>query len=296
MKQTENKYSLSDGRNLGYHQYGDLNGFPVFAFHGLPGSRIWFKDDDEICKSLGIHLITVDRPGFGSSDQKKNRTFLDFSDDIQELSTSLGLTRYSVFGISGGGVYAAALAYKYPESIYKCGLISTVNRFENGKPPKEMASENRMVFFLSKRFPWLMKLLLNQQRKMIDKQPDSYVKAIMSNTKHLCAADRMIMEKRENAEFMVIHMGEAFKQGVEGTVTEAKLFSRDWGFHMNTIKVPIELWHGTDDTLSPVEPIKKLGDEIQNCKKNFVNRKGHFLTEYPDIWERILSSLKEKSS
>src|SRR5690606_42033350 len=90
---------------------------------------------------------------------------------------------------------------------------------------------------------------------------DNYVKAIMSNTKHLCAADRMIMEKRENAEFMVIHMGEAFKQGVEGTVTEAKLFSRDWGFHMNTIKVPIELWHGTDDTLSPVEPIKKRSEE-----------------------------------
>ena len=293
MKQTNNNYSLSDGRNLGYHQYGNLNGFPIFAFHGLPGSRIWFKDDDETCKSLGIHLITVDRPGFGMSDQKKNRTFLDFSDDIQELSNSLGFTKYSVFGISGGGVYAAALAYKYPESIQVCGLISTVNQFENGKPPKAMASENRSVFILSKRFPWLMKFLLNQQKKMIEKEPDRYIESIMTNTKHLCEADRAVMENRENAEFLIMHVGEAFKNGVEGTVTEAKLFMRNWGFNVRDIEVPIVLWHGTEDTLSPIEPIIELSEEIQNCKRNLVEGKGHFITEYPEVWSKILSSLKK---
>ena len=291
MKQAGKEYTLSDGRNLGYCEYGDLKGFPVFGLHGLPGSRIWFEEDDETCNSLGIHLITVDRPGFGNSDQKKNRTFLDFSDDIHELANSFDLTKFSVFGVSGGGVYSAALAYKYPESIHKCGLISTVNQFENGKPPKEMASENRTVFTLSKRFPWLMKFLLNQQRNLIEKQPEKYVESIMTNTKHLCEADRVIMEKRENAEFLVRHMGEAFKNGVEGTVFEAKLFTRHWGFEASQIKVPVELWHGTDDTLSPIEPIKKLGNEIPNCNHNFVESKGHFLTEYPKTWKKILSSL-----
>lgn len=292
MNHAGKKHTLSDGRNLGYHEYGELNGFPVFAFHGLPGSRIWFEEDDETCSSLGVRLLTVDRPGFGNSDQKKNRAFLDFSDDIHELANSLGLTKYSVFGVSGGGVYSAALAYKYPESIHKCGLISTVNQFEKGVPPKDMASENRTVFTLSKRFPWLMKFLLNQQKKLIEQQPKRYVASIMANTKHLCEADRVIMEKKENAEFLVMHMGEAFKNGVAGTVIEAKLFTQHWGFEASEIKVPVELWHGTEDTLSPINPVKKLGSEIPNCNQNFVKGKGHFLTEYPKIWKEILSCLK----
>jgi len=293
MSQATNKHTLSDGRSLGYHEYGDLNGFPVFAFHGLPGSRIWFKKDDETCNSLGIRLITVDRPGFGISDQKKNRTFLDFGDDILELSNALRLTKYSVFGVSGGGVYSAALAYKHPDSIHKCGLISTVNQFENGKPPKEMAAENRTVFNLSKRFPWLMKFIFNQQKSLIEKKPDRYVDSVMANTKHLCEADRIIMEERANAEFLVTHMGEAFKNGVMGTVLEAKLFTKHWGFEVSKIKTPVELWHGIEDTLSPIGPIKKLVKEIPNYNQNFVEGKGHFLTEYPEIWKKILLSLKD---
>lgn len=292
MNTADTIHTLSDGRKLGYHQYGDLNGFPIFALHGLPGSRIWFEQDDEAAVALGICLITIDRPGFGNSDPKKYPTFLDFPDDINELANGLGISEYSVFGISGGGVFAAATAYNYPKSIHKCGLISTVNQFENGKPPKEMASENRQVFTLSKRFPWLMRFLFNQQKKLIENQPERYVTSIMTNTKHLCDADKAVMEQRENAEFLVMHMGEAFKNGVAGTVSEAKLFTRPWGFDAGEIKVPVELWHGTEDTLSPIEPIKKLAHKIPNCNPNFVEGKGHFLTEYPEVWKQILSSLK----
>lgn len=61
---------LKDGRKLGVAQFGGIGGYPILAFHGTPGSRIWFKGDDKISHSLGIRLITVDRPGYGLSDPK----------------------------------------------------------------------------------------------------------------------------------------------------------------------------------------------------------------------------------
>ena len=197
MNRDNHIHILSDGRKLGFIEYGDLQGYPIFAFHGLPGSRIWFKKDDEESKILGIRLITVDRPGFGNSDQKPDRTFLQFSDDIYELSQSLDLEKYSVFGVSGGGVYAAACAYKYPDLIHKAGLISTVNQFKNGKPPKEMAFQNRIAFTLARRFPWLLTFLLNQQKKLMDNRPEKHVKSLRINIKHLCQSDREIMTKRK---------------------------------------------------------------------------------------------------
>lgn len=289
----DNQFTLSDGRKLAYIEYGDLTGFPIFALHGLPGSRIWFEENDEISHSMGIRLITIDRPGFGNSDQKKDRDFIDFSNDLRELTLYLKIKKFSVLGVSGGGVYAAACAYSNSQSIFKCGLISTVGQFKNGKPPKDMASENKNVFLLSRKFPWLLKLMLNQQKTFMDKKPAKYKFAIMSNTKHLCRSDRLIMEKEENAEFMLIHMKEAFKKGVKSTINEAKLFCKDWGFNVNQIEVPTEIWHGTEDTLSPISAIRELADKFQNCNKNFVDGKGHFLTEEESIWKEILMSLKE---
>jgi pimeloyl-ACP methyl ester carboxylesterase len=156
-----------------------------------------------------------------------------------------------------------------------------------------MAAENRNVFILARRFPWLLKLMLNQQKSLINKKPDQYMAAIMSNTKHLCDSDRKIMEKKENAEFMLTHMGEAFKKGVKETVDEAKLFCKYWGFDIKEIRVPIEIWHGTEDTLSPIEPIRKLANNVPCSQKNFISGKGHFLTEEKETWKKILLSLNQ---
>jgi hypothetical protein len=36
---TDNQVKLSDGRSVGYAEYGDPMGKPVLHFHGLPSSR-----------------------------------------------------------------------------------------------------------------------------------------------------------------------------------------------------------------------------------------------------------------
>jgi pimeloyl-ACP methyl ester carboxylesterase len=38
MTQTDSIMTLANGRQLGYAEYGDPNGFPIFFFHGFPGS------------------------------------------------------------------------------------------------------------------------------------------------------------------------------------------------------------------------------------------------------------------
>ena len=37
--QTDNQVKLSDGRSVGYAEYGDPMGKPVLHFHGFPSSR-----------------------------------------------------------------------------------------------------------------------------------------------------------------------------------------------------------------------------------------------------------------
>ncbi len=43
----EGTVQLSDGRALGYAEYGDPDGDPIFEFHGLPGGRFYELDNQE---------------------------------------------------------------------------------------------------------------------------------------------------------------------------------------------------------------------------------------------------------
>ena len=44
--------TLRDGRQLAFAEYGDPAGWPVFFFHGWPGSRLDFAPNDD---RLSVH-------------------------------------------------------------------------------------------------------------------------------------------------------------------------------------------------------------------------------------------------
>ena len=59
---------LPDGRTLGYSEFGEPEGVPVFYFHGLPGSRLEAQLIDQFDSEINTKLISIDRPGRGISD------------------------------------------------------------------------------------------------------------------------------------------------------------------------------------------------------------------------------------
>ena len=106
--QTEGQIRLKDGRALGYAEYGDPQGKPVLHFHGTPSCRLEGSRPaiGDIAKRLHARLILPDRPGFGLSDFKPNRTFLErreTTDDPEHDVLSPGEPESSLFPMQGEG-------------------------------------------------------------------------------------------------------------------------------------------------------------------------------------------------
>ncbi len=122
---TDRKLVLQDGHSLAYCEYGAPGGRPVFYFHGHPGSRRDFPafDPGDIARELGVRIIATDRPGHGLSDFQPGRRMLDWPDDVCELADALQLDTFAVLGISGGGPYAAACAYKIPQRLTATAIV-----------------------------------------------------------------------------------------------------------------------------------------------------------------------------
>lgn len=104
--------TLTNGRALGFAEFGSLGdeATPLFAFHGLPGSRLESASFHRAGCDLNVRVIGIDRPGLGLSSAQPNRKLLDWPADTRELARNLNLSRCYVLGVSAGGPYALACA------------------------------------------------------------------------------------------------------------------------------------------------------------------------------------------
>ena len=143
-----------------------------------------------------------------------------------------------------------------------------------------------------RRLPFLMKLFMKYGRETMYKKPEKYITQVQNQVGHLCESDREVMQDDQNAEHILVHLKEAFSQGVRGSLIDMKLATEPWGFSPENIYVPTEIWHGTEDTLAPIEPMKKFAKRLPKCYFHKIPQKGHFLDADPEMWRQILQSVK----
>src|SRR6266566_10035469 len=92
-----------DGRTLAVREGGDPAGVPVLSHSGTPGSGLLYEPHVRDAESKGIRLFSYDRPGYGGSTRDEGRTVADCAADIVAVCDALGVDRFCVWGISGGG-------------------------------------------------------------------------------------------------------------------------------------------------------------------------------------------------
>lgn len=110
---------LKDGRIITFNEHGDLKSQKViFYFHSL-GKPIFFNlgssrkethPNESIAKKFNFRMIHVDRPGYGRSSPHENRSYLSFTDDISQVASALGISKFAVIGVQSGGPYALSMA------------------------------------------------------------------------------------------------------------------------------------------------------------------------------------------
>jgi pimeloyl-ACP methyl ester carboxylesterase len=277
---------LADGRRLGYVDYGDPAGQPVLLCHGLPGTRLQGHPDRSIVASLGIRMIGIDRPGYGLSDYQHGQRLLDWPDDLQALADCLGLERFAVLGLSGGGPYAAACAWKFPERITTIVLVSAMGPANDTEAMQNMPPLNRFLLASAKYGEWPLRLPAAGLVAFAQLWPDHYLSFMNS---HLPAPDQAIYYRAEIQAFVKEDVAEALRQGSRGVVQDIILLARQWGFRLQDIHVPVQLWHGEQDTTVPVRIGRYIAAALPRCQSHFVGDAGHYLII--QRWRDILTHL-----
>jgi len=272
---------LRDGRSLGYAEYGTPEGKPVFYFHGFPSSRMdWpLFDTDAIAARLNARIVAADRPGYGLSDFKRGRKILDWPDDVIELANALQVDRFAVLGISGGGPYALACAYRIP------GRLTTTSIVCGMGPSEAPRAKDGTAMLLPGKSALMRKLLLMLMAMGLRRNPERFLSQMRDA---VAEPDKLLLAQPEVVQTFIYSMREAFRLGTRGASLDAVLYKRSWGYHLQDISMQLHLWHGDLDTQVPVSVGQYVANAIPDCRAKFLPDEGHLALAHNHI-EEILT-------
>lgn len=284
-----NTITLSNGRVLGFAEYGDASGIPVFYFHGGQESRLSSAFMHKTAIELGIRIIAPDRPGIGLSTFQENRRFLDWPDDIVALADFLKIDRFSVFGLSGGAPHVLACAHKIPERLVHVSIVCGAAPYEKGSL-KGMWPPVKFFHWLAtkKNDAGLRKIIWNDYKGLV-KNPKERIKQFQN---YLPEPDKKIMtDMPEHGWAFINGSVESYRKGIDGVVQEWKLYVEDWGFPIEKINPPIHLWFGTEDKMAPTYRAHYYEKTLPHATLKLIENEGHFSLIRNHLNE-ILNTLK----
>jgi pimeloyl-ACP methyl ester carboxylesterase len=252
---------LRDGRRVAVEEWGAPDGSPVLLLHGTPGSRLGPVPRPLVLYQLGVRLITFDRPGYGRSDRRPGRRVADVAADVSEIADALGLERFGVLGRSGGGPHALACAALLPERTTRAAVLVGLAPSEaDGLDWFADMTESNVDAYQAVRDDG--GAVMARLRPIADRIRANPAQLVTSLYDELTQSDRRIVADAGIRRQLIENYAEAVRNSADGWFDDLHAFATSWGFEPGGIERPIMLWHGAEDTFSPVGHSRWLGDHI----------------------------------
>ena len=263
------------GKRLHYTMAGE--GPPVILLHGASGNFLdWtFGRFDELAKTHKV--LAFDRPGLGFSDAADDPSLSSQVALMVEAARQLGMERATVVGHSFGGAVALAWALDAPETVNSLMLLSAPSMIWPGSAGRLYDLANTPVLGFA--FSRIVPLLASERRiqQAVDTifepqpMPDGYIEFVRSNlsanpTRYRTNAIQ-VAQLKPQIEAMVPRYGE--------------------------LSMPIELIHGTLDTIVPADihsiPFSKVVPEARLTLLDGIGHMPHHIK--PDVFFEVIRRL-----
>lgn len=287
--------TLPDRRTILLREYGASGGFPVLALHGTPASRLMYAVAGSRAAAFGLRIIAPDRWGYGGTSLHPRPSLPAFADDIAAVADRLGLARFAVLGVSGGGPYAVGLAARLVDRVAALALVAPVGPIASVAGGVRLTPFHRFCFTLLPRAPRLLGLVFDAFRRGVATSPDTAIRISMTRSP---AADHRVMRSEGIRDRFIAMFREGLRPGIAGAVTDMQIFGKPWAVPIERIAAPSALWIGTEDNNVPIPAALNLAAAIPGCKVIELPGEGHLWValNYEEVLAWIFQNSKGAAS
>jgi pimeloyl-ACP methyl ester carboxylesterase len=264
--------SMPDGRTLRVHEAGAAEGPVVLVHQGTPMSGRLYEPHMRDAEKRGIRLLAYDRPGYGGSSPAPDRSVADAAADSAALADALGIERFAVWGISGGGPHALACAALLPDRVVATASLASIAPIdaEGLDWLAGMGEMNLEEFAATRQGPEALEAYLEPQAR-----ESVTAEGLLEGLRSLLTDVDAAVLTGDLGEYLAANMGEATEQGVAGWRDDDLAFDKSWGFSLSDIRVPVLLWHGEHDLFVPLAHGRWLAAHIPNVDARISDTDGH---------------------
>ncbi|MCT7661828.1 alpha/beta fold hydrolase [Mycobacterium deserti] len=247
----EGNVAVGEDRQIGFAEFGDPQGRAIFWLHGTPGARRQIPMEARVyAEKAHIRLIGLDRPGIGSSTQYRYDTVVSFAEDLRTIADTLGIDRMVVVGLSGGGPYTLGCAAAMPDRVVAAGVIGGVAPTVGSD-----AITGGLMGNLGMRVAPLLQYA-GLPIGLIASALIRFIKPVASPAADLYGrvspeADRRLLARPEIKAMFLDDLLNGSRKQLAAPFADIVVFSRDWGFRLDEITVPVRWWHGDADHIVP---------------------------------------------
>jgi pimeloyl-ACP methyl ester carboxylesterase len=285
----EGTVRLAGGRRLGFAEFGPSRGRPLVWLHGTPGARLQIAPQARhLAHERNVRIVSVERPGVGESTPHSFEAVVDFALDIEQLCDALGIERFAVAGLSGGGPYALACAHEMPERVLAGAILGGVAP-SVGADAAEGGAASLVRYFepLLRRthgpLGSFMSSLIRVLEPFADPVTDLFARLMPPG-------DQRVFEDQDVRRMFQQDLILGSRRYMQALFLDAMLFGREWGFSLGDLRVPIHLWYGDADTIVPVRHGEHLAERIPGAKLRIRSQEGHLggLGASQEIFDALL--------
>jgi pimeloyl-ACP methyl ester carboxylesterase len=270
----EGNVAVRDGRRLSFAEYGSHTGPAIVWMHGTPGARRQIPlDARAYAEEHGLRIIGIDRPGIGSSTPYLYPDVLDWTRDLALLLDALGIDDVRVIGLSGGGPYALAAGAGLPERVRGVGVLGGV------APTLGVDAVGGGAIQLAVRFA----PLLSVGRVPLGVALTTAIRTV----KPLAGAgldlyamvqppgDKNLLSRPEFKAMFLDDLLNGSRFQTSAPLADLVLFTREWGFDLADVHVPVRWWHGDADHIVPFRHGQHVVDRLPDATMSVIDGESH---------------------
>jgi pimeloyl-ACP methyl ester carboxylesterase len=279
--ETADVVTLRTGRRVGVPWFGAADGFPVLRLHGIAGSGT-FEVEPAWTTKAEVRMITVERPGFGSSEFAPMADLVTWATDVEHVADALRLDCFALFAESAGVPHGLAAARLLPERVVAMATVG-------GPAPAGVPGVSDVAGAGGPGFAELARqdpaAAAGEQRRTVEqwhRDPLTALAAMVSGP------DADVLAHPDWGADLVRQVADGTRCP-EGSAWDRVRVNRPWGFDMGEVGQPVSVWHGACDGLVPVDEGRWLADRLPGGRLHLVEAQGHWLL-YP-CWRQVIDDL-----
>ena len=270
----EGTVAVRDGRRLSFAEHGATQGPTFLWMHGTPGARRQIPlEARRLVQERGIRLIGVDRPGIGSSTPYLYPDVLDWTHDLEILLDTLGVETVRLVGLSGGGPYVLAAGAALPDRVRGVGVLGGV-----APTVGEDAVEGGLIQLAVRLAPLIARgrvplgVALTGAIRVVRPLAGSGLDLYAAFQP---AGDKALLGRPEFRAMFLDDLLHGSRFQTSAPLSDLVLFTRDWGFRLADVGVPVRWWHGDADHIVPLAHGRHVVDRLPDASLTVIDGESH---------------------